>query len=306
MTWLWQVYALVIAVAFPVAAVIGYLRARRTAQLILLAQIGLFVEVGAVVYAISPGPTPSLTALISLALALVAIDIVFLAWTLIRRRQLLSRPITIGQLDRFNDRAIISRLLTVLALSAFLLNFEPWLGVANLLFFIATTAVWAPARLRQYSLALSNDLPATPRVVFPYLIDPAKWNLYRTGEIKVVKVLPPGPLTTGSRVVSLMPVSIGKSFKPFTLETTTEVTNLLPDEEFSTVWVDRPYERSDTRLEATPSGTRLSFRLDAVMPFWLAAMGAVFDVRAVIAKRRAEMEQNYARLQDILAAGPAQ
>lgn len=306
MTWLWQVYALVIAVVFPVAAVIGYLRVRRVAQLVLLAQIGLFVEVGAVVYAISPGPAPSLTPLISLALALVAIDLAFMAWSLIRRRQLLSRTITIGQLDRLNDRARISRVLTVLALSLFLLNFEPWLGIANVVFFVASTAVWAPARFRKYGLEFSTELPAPPGAVFRYLVEPATWSLYRSGDIKVIKVIPPGSLAAGSRVVSLMPVSVGRSIKPFQLETTTEVTELERNELVETVWVERPYEHSVTRLEATPSSTRISFRLDAVMPFWLAAMGVIFDVRAVVAQRRAEIEQNYERLRAILAAGPAQ
>jgi Polyketide cyclase / dehydrase and lipid transport len=199
-----------------------------------------------------------------------------------------------------NDRARVSRVLTVLALSALVANFEPWLGVAMVVFFVATTAVWLPVRWRSYSLELMTELPAPPAAVFPYLVDPAKWSLYRSTEVKVVKIIPPGPLVAGSRVVSLMPVSVGKSFKPFTLETTTEVTGLVADEQFSTVWIDRPYERSTTRVEPITSGTRLNFRLDAVMPFWLAAMGVIFDVRRIVAQRRAEMEANYVRLKAIL------
>lgn len=302
----WQVGALVLAFVLPITGAIGYFRSRRVSVLILLAQIGLFFEVGAIIYVIEPGSEPSLTPLLLLAFGLIAVDFVVMLWSIVLRRRLLSKPISISQLDRVNDRARVSRVLTVLALSALLANFEPWLGVAMLLFFVATTAVWLPVRCRRYGLELTTDLPAPPGAVFPYLVDPAKWNLYRSSDIKVVKVTPSGPLAAGSRVISLMPVSVGKSFKPFMLETTTEVTGLDPDEQLSTVWIERPYERSNTRLEPTPSGTRLNFQLHAVMPFWLAAMGVMFDVRRMVAQRRAEMDANYVRLRAILQAVPAQ
>ena len=305
MTW-WQLYANVLAVAFPIVAVFGYLRSRRVSYLILLAQIGLFPTLAAIVFAINPGPQPQVTPLLALGFGVIVVDLIVIAWSLLRRRQLLANPISIAELDRFNDRAKLSRALTFLAVTMLVWNFEPWLGVASLVFFIASTTVWVPARWRRYSLEFATELAARPQVIFPFLVDPAKWSLYRSGEAKIVKVTPPGPLAAGSRIVTRIPVSPGKHIRPFTLETTSAVTELVEDSHFSTVWVDRPYERSRTQLEALPSGTRLVFRLDAVMPFWLAAMGVMPDIPGTIARRRDEMARNYARLNEILKATPAQ
>jgi len=103
-----------------------------------------------------------------------------------------------------------------------------------------------------------------------------------------------------------MPVSPGKHIKPYLLQSTTEVTGLTPDRSYSTVWADRPSEHAVTELEHTLSGTRVHFRLEGVQPFWPSAMGVMLDVPNLIAKQRAVISRNFARLKEILEAAPTQ
>lgn len=141
----------------------------------------------------------------------------------------------------------------------------------------------------------------------PYLVDTARWPLYRSkSDWQVVNVEPPGLLAAGSRILSRMPVSPGKHIKPYLLQSTTEVTGLTPDRSYSTVWADRPSEHAVTELEHTLSGTRVHFRLEGVQPFWPSAMGVMLDVPNLIAKQRAVISRNFARLKEILEAAPTQ
>jgi Polyketide cyclase / dehydrase and lipid transport len=303
-----QVYAIIIAVLTPVAALVGVLRTRRWSHAVLLAQLFLLAEVGLVAYAINPDPRPQMSPLLWLAAALLVADVFVKGRGIYRRRRMLRGPISVAQVDRSNARGLISRVLTILVVSAVMLNFAPWLGIANLAGNALWTCLWIPKRMRTYRMeASSAEIAAPPQAVFPYLVDTAKWPLYRSkSDWQVVSVKPPGLLSVGSQILSQMPVSPGKHIKPYVLQSTTEVTAITPDHSYSTVWVDRPSEHAVTELEHTPSGTRVLFRLAGVQPFWPAAMGVMLDVQSLIAPRRADISRNFARLKEILEAAPSQ
>src|SRR5256885_16862117 len=103
MTW-WQLYANVLAVAFPIVAVFGYLRSRRVSYLILLAQIGLFPTLAAIVFAINPGPQPQVTPLLALGFGVIVVDLIVIVWSLLRRRPALANPRHSHDVGWFNDR----------------------------------------------------------------------------------------------------------------------------------------------------------------------------------------------------------
>jgi hypothetical protein len=302
----WQVYALVLAGLTPIAAVIGTLRARKWSHALLLAQMVLLAEVGLVVYAISPGPEPQETPLLWLALALIAIAFLVMGWTFVARRKMLRRPISLAELDRANYRALLNRFLTISAVSCLLLNFEPWLGVANLVANAIWICIWIPKRMRAYGMAASLEIAAPPQAIFPYLIDPTRWPLYRaSSDVQVVSVEPPGPLALRSRIMTRRPATSGRHVKPYTVESTTEVTEFVPDRSYSTVSLDRPSEHSTTELHEVPSGTSLQFRLVGITGFWPATIGLTLDLRGLLSKRRAEVNSDYVRLKEILEPVPS-
>jgi Polyketide cyclase / dehydrase and lipid transport len=302
-----QVYAIIIAVVTPVAALVGALRTRRWSHAVLLGQLFLLAEVGLIAYAISPDPRPQMSPLLWLAAALLVADGFVMGWGIYRRRRMLRGPISVAQIDRSNARGLISRVMTILVASAVMLNFAPWLGIANLGGNVLWMCLWIPKRLRTYGMEASVEIAASPQAVFPYLVDTAKWPLYRSrSDWQVVSVKPPGLLAVGSQILSQMPVSPGKHIKPYVVQSTTEVDAMTSDRSYSTVWLDRPSEHAVTELEHTPSGTRVLFRLEGVQPFWPAAMGVMLDVRRLIAPRRADISRNFARLKEILEAAPSQ
>jgi hypothetical protein len=300
-----QLYAILIAIVTPVAAAIAIYRMRRLSYIALSLQLILFVELGAIAYALDPEGESRPTPLLAVALVVGVIDIVYMVWTLYRRRLLLAAPITVAQLDRANDRGLVSRLLTIAVVILLLLNFKPWVGVACLVFNALWMCAWIPRRLRRYRLDVSSEIAAPPGVIFPYLVDPAKWSLYRrSDDARLVSVKPDGPLAKGSEIVTDVRVSAGKRLKPYTLRSTSIVTEVVPDASYSTVWQDRPSERATIRLENEPPKTRLTFQLEGVQPFRPASMGVMLDVGAIVAARRKELADGYERLKQILETAP--
>jgi hypothetical protein len=230
-----------------------------------------------------------------------------MGWAIYQRRRMRRGPISVAQLDRSNARGMLTRVLTILVVSAVLGNFAPWLGIANVAGNLLWACLWIPKRTRTYRMEASVEIATGPQSVFPYLVDTAKWPLYRSkSDWRVVSVKPPGLLAAGSQILNEMPVSPGKHIKPYVLRSTTEVAAMTADRSYSTVWVDRPSEHAVTQLEDTPSGTRVLFRLEGVQPFWPAAMGVMLDVRSLLARQRADITGNFARLKQILEAAPSQ
>jgi hypothetical protein len=101
-----------------------------------------------------------------------------------------------------------------------------------------------------------------------------------------------------------MTVNVGKRIKPYFVDSTLVVTDVVPDRSYSMVWKDRPSELTTTRLEPTPSGTHLTFDLEGVAPFQPASMGGMFDVRNTVRARRDELSAGYARLKQIVEGPP--
>ena len=306
MAW-WQAYAILIAIVTPVAAAVGFYRSRKLGYLVFLAQAALFLEIGAIVFAINPGPQPSMSPLLWFAAGVVLIDIFVMTWALAMRRRLLRGTITVAQLDRANDRAFISRLLTIAVVVAVLLNFEPWLGVVCLIANAAWLAIWIPRRLRTYGIEATADMSGPPELIFSYLVDPVKWPSYRTvSDRMIVSVKPEGPLETGSEMVSRMPVSIGKQLKPYIVESTIVVVDLVPNISYSTLWRDRPSEHATTRLETQRDGVRVSFALRGVQPFRASTLGVTFDVAKILDARKAELLRGWERLKAVLRSNEGQ
>jgi Polyketide cyclase / dehydrase and lipid transport len=304
-----QVDAILLAIAIPVIAVLGILRSRRWSHAVLLAQLFLLLEVGAIAYAINPDPETRMTTLLWLAAALTIVDVFVLGRTIYMRRRMLAGPISVAQLDRANQRAGLTRLLTILAVSAVLLNFEPVLGVVNLAANALWTCLWIPRRVRTYGMEVSVEISASPHAVFQYLVDPTTWPLYRsmpTSQVQLVTVRPPGPLAVGSQIVTRTSTSPGRYVKAYTIESTTEVTAMTPDRSYSGVWLDRPSEHVLMQVQDVPAGARIFFELEGVQPYVSGVLGLMLDVRGILAGRRAETILNFARLKQILEAAPSQ
>lgn len=305
MEWL-QFEAAILAALLPCAGAIGWARSRRLSHVVLVLQGFLFLEVGAIAYAINPGSAPVMTGLLWFAVGLTFFDIAFTVWMLLAMRRLGTKPITLRELDRINDRSFVTRLLTLIAITALLLNFEPWLGVAN----VAGNALWAccwiPRRTRAYSLKMSADLSASTTVVFPFVIDPARWSQYRTGDMKVMGWAPPGPFAVGTQVVTQQPVMRGRAFKPFLLESTSVITGLVAGLSFSTAVVGRPDDTAETTMAPLDPGTRLTVEYRSVVRLIHAVLGVMLDLPTLLAARRVTFSRDYARLNEILEAGPAQ
>jgi len=302
-----QLYAIVIAIVTPLAVAVAVYRTRRWSYVVLLGQFVLFMEIGAIAYVIDPSPAPSLTPMLVAAFVVLAVDLVFMVWTLYRRSRLLQAPTTIAQIDAANDRGLISRVPTIGVVVLLLLNFKPWVGIACLVANVAWAFIWIPRPMRSYRMAVASDIGASPAAIFPYLVDPERWKLYRASrEPVVVSVRPEGPLARGSEIVTRMTGTLGRRIRPYVVDSTSIVTELVPDRSYSTLWKDRPSERAKTRLEPTASGTRLTFELEGVQPYRPASMGTMLDVRDTVGARVKELTATYARLKQIVEASPSQ
>jgi len=302
---LWQEDSIFLAALMAAIAVIGFVRSRRLGYFVLLLQVLALFEVGLVVYAIHPGPEPTLTPLVVLAGVLLVLGVVVAAWTLGVRRKLVSAgPITVAQLDALNGRSMASRLLMFLFLTTLLFDFEPWIGVSNVVLNVVWACLWIPAGLRRYALGTSTEIHAPPSAVFAYLVDPGRWNEYRAGNRKIINVSPPGPLAPGSEIVSRQAAVAPKSLKPLFVDSTTRVTEIVPDRKLETVWRDRPSEHSRTVLEPVPGGTRISTEVTGLLPYRDALAGVGFDIGTVLALRKVEFEANALRLKQILEGVP--
>jgi len=79
---------------------------------------------------------------------------------------MLRGPISVAQLDRSNIWGLVSRVLTILVVSAVMLNFAPWLGIANLAANVLWTCLWIPKRMRTYTMETSVEIAASQQTVF--------------------------------------------------------------------------------------------------------------------------------------------
>ena len=291
--------------ALAVVAVIGYLRSRRASYLVLMAQVLLVLEVGLVVYALNP--VLAFTPWLDIAGGAIAVALLLMLWSLYQRRKLLAAEITVRQLDRFNRRGIVNRLLMILCFTALLFNFEPWLGVANVVLNVVLAAVFVAPSSRRYAMTSEAAINAPATLVFDYLVDTSKWSLYRRdGEGQVTRVDPPGRLQLGSKIVARQRVPTGRKSQPFILITTNEVTALEPDRLLETVWVERPSERGRFELETLAEGVRIRFRLFGQLMRRDALAGLRLDLRSLVTLRQTEIQRNHARLKQILEGVPAQ
>jgi hypothetical protein len=299
-----QLFALVIATVTPLAALGGVFRTRKLSYVALALQVIVWLEIGAIAYALDPTREPGWTPLLLGAAVLVTVDVAVVVWALYMRSRLLRAPISVAQLDRANDRGLMSRILTIGVVVLLLLNFKPWVGIACVAFNALWAALWIPRRMRTYRMSVSARISAPPGAIFRYLVDPATWKLYRAStELVVISVKPEGPLARGSEIVSRMTVRVGRRMKPYTLESTTVVTHLERDSSYSTVWRDRPSEHATTRVEPTSSeSARLALELVGVQPYGPAWMGVMLDVRGVMASRQKDALSAWARLKAILEA----
>lgn len=302
-----QLYALVIAIVTPIAALGGVYRTRKWSYAVLAGQVIVWLEIGAVLYVLDPSPVPSGTPLLAVAFMLLVVDVGVMAWTIYRRRQLLRSPVTLAQVDRANDRGLISRVLTIGVVVLVLLNFKPWVGAACLVANAVWLVLWIPTRMRTYRMAVAAEIRADPAAIFPYLIDPMRWKFFRASRRGVVvSIRPDGPLANGSEIVTRMTLEVGRRLRPYVLDSTSVVTEVVPDRSYTTVWRDRPSERATTSLRPLRDGSRISFELVGVQPFRPASMGTMLDIGSALSSRQTEMAEAYARLKQTVEAPPSQ
>lgn len=302
----WQIFCAALAVMMPVLAAVRLVRAPSRQAWLLIAQVMVIPEAGLAAYAVSPGAAPDQRILVPLAVVFYGAAIAALVWGFHARRKLMAPTIGIEVLHRQHMAAFAARTSVILVMSAIVLTFEPWFGVANVVANAIWTLLWLPAGLRRVSFEVATDIAAPVATVFGYISDTDRWAQYREG---FVRAEPPGRLGVGTRIMSrltLLRLRADPRIARF-IEVRSIVTSVEPGRSYTAMVSGSPDETGGVEVtELGPATTRVRSWARSRLSFLEGAMGLVFEVPATVALRRSEMERTAARLKEVVEAAPTQ
>lgn len=250
-------------------------------------------------FVIHPGP-----AFDTLLIPAVLIPIAFVL-ALMSRRQMIDiasgKPVSHRDFTRQGMVALAARLCLILAVTGYLLGFEPWFAAANIVANLVWAALWVPDRWRQARAELGIEIPAPPNSVWNFITDVSNWPAYQVGVV-AASAEPAGPLRVGSTVTVRRKLAVQRpAGSQFDANVTLlyQVTDLVDGRSYTTEGVHRT-ARSTTSIEPAGAGTRLTVR----SRFWNSPaegyMGTALQLRWALSEFRRTTQQSLDRLRQVM------
>jgi hypothetical protein len=299
---IWQVLAGLIVVALVAAAARLLRRSRRPSQLVLVFLLAPVPVAGFALYALVPGPLPSLTLATWIGSFLLAVTVypVFCG----RRASKLRRAstVTFRDISSVNRHILAWRTCALLAVTAYLFMFEPWFAAANLVAVAAWVAIWIPARRRRKWFEMSGQIRATPEATFAYVVEPSNWSRYRA-DVQAVTTHPDGPLALGTVVTmrrTIPTTAQGKAAWPGSIQERLTITAMARTS-FTATMSDRQAQVS-TDVQSIGSATTITGRSEWITPYTDALLGLGLEERGTIEAARQSMRRSYERLDELIGS----
>jgi hypothetical protein len=254
--------------------------------------------VGFAAYAIVPGRTPDLDAILvawmPAASALVGGGLVVA--TVASRR-----PMTGPRLLAVSAGTVMLWEGLVVALSIVLAQWQPAYAIANLALNAAWLLFWIPAHLRRLGGQTTVEIRAPRSRVYEFLAQPTNWPSFDEDAV-TVSVRPAGELATGSEIVEVRRYEAavrGPRMLPDTVEVVAVVTAMAADQAITT----RAAAGSSTAeylFTDTATGMAMSIRARITIPYRAAILGAAVVLWPQRRGRAAKARRNLARLKELL------
>ena len=294
-----QLMAAFIAILLLLVAAAGLVRSTSP---VVPAAIGLLIVIpfaGFAAYAIVPGPPPNFTLLpfAGLAVSIALTAGVWMVGLMVTRRG----PLGLQSLASIGIATVVLWQGIVVALSAFLAQWQPAYAIANLGVDAAWIAMWLPGRTRTVSSTAAIEIAAPRPRVFAFLADPANWPRY-DADLVSVRVEPVGALAAGSEVTQVRRYERavrGPAMLPDTVEVTSVVTQVTDGESIASAARDGR-SNATLRFADHDSGTTVTTHARLTVPLRLALVGGAVAMRAQRRQRRAKARENLARLKAVL------
>jgi len=297
----WRGAAAALAVVLPLAALLRIVMSRQLTVLVLAMQLLFVPELALIAFAAGTGQVPQMRVWFPLAVFVIFCELLFTVLVFMNYRLGSNlKTVTFAMSDRVDDRALLARTLTVLALSAILFAFDPWFGVLNLVANGAWICLWIPRRWRTVEYEMGTvEISGSVDHVFAFATDPANWSQYRS-DVEVENVEPPGRLAAGTRYTLRRRLPVMRGGRKLELVTNYVVTDLVPAQRYSVKVPERPMELAITEFEGDESTARIRFHGYAVLRLSQAIAGVMLNLSRDLASRRAADLKTYGRMKELL------
>lgn len=296
-----RVTAGVLAVILIVGFAIMLIRRPSPNLVVAMLQLLPIPAAGFAFYALNPGRRASSTIILgSVGLIVLAVAFGVLSSRLIARIR--SGPFTLRTVALQSRLTLAIRVLLVLALSGYLLAFEPAFAVANIAANGVWAVLWVPRRWRQAGAEVSIEIPVSPERVRAFIGQPSNWPRFDV-DLQEVVAAPPGPLKVGSTITMRRRARVWmprSGIVVATIQTHSVVTEATAE---STTIVDHE-TRATTTTGVRPEGmgSRVSNQTRFVLSVSQGIDGVAFQMPWMLSEYRSSTEQSLARLKDLLTA----
>ena len=299
---IWQVLAGLVAVALVAGAGRLLRRSRRPSQVVLVFLLVPVPAAGFALYALVPGPLPTLTLATWISSFLFALTVYPAFWG--RRTSELRRAstVTFRDISSVNRHILAWRTCALLGVTGYLFMFEPWFAAANLAAVAAWVAIWIPARRRRKWFEMSGQIGATPEATFGFVVEPSNWSRYRA-DVQAVTAHPDGPLALGTVVTmrrTIPTTAQGEAAWPESIEERLTITAMARTS-FTATMSDRQAKVS-TDVRSIGSATTITGRSEWITPFTDALLGHGLEEKGTIEAARQSMRRSYKRLDELIGS----
>ena len=298
-----QLIAAIFAALLILVGVIGIVRLTNVTMVILLFSFLAIPTLGLIAYVIAPRPPmPVDFVYLSLPFALAAL-IAFSAGMLLA---LIGRKTPrFSSMHRRVPLVLIAWPCVVMAISGMVAIFEPGFAAANLAANGVWFLLWLPRPMRRVNTTNSYELAASPARVFDLVSQPTNWPLYNKS-LEAATVTPPGQLAVGSLITLRHHVEYPglrgpRMLVPKSIDLTSVVTRLVPNQVLATRRTDLPDSSDETVLTPTADGgTRITGRAMNVLAYRYAVLGTRVGVWRDRAKVQAAVKERQERVRALL------
>jgi hypothetical protein len=299
---IWQVFAGVVAFALVATAVLRLRKSRRPSQILFVLLLVPIPAAGFALYAVKPGPLPTVTLATWVGSMLLALAIYPAFWW--RRAAELRRasPLSFKDVAYINRHSLAWRGCAVLGVTVYLFMFEPWFALANLSAIAAWVALWIPTGRRRRGFEVSAEVRAVAEATVGFLVEPSNWSRYRS-DIEAVTWKPDGPPAVGTEVTVRRAIPrIGREEMvwPGSINERLRITRITGTS-FTAVMLGRKATVT-TDVRSSGSATRITGKSEWIIPFVDAILGLVLEETAAIEAARQSMLQSYERLDGLIGA----
>jgi len=299
---IWQLVAGVVAFALVGAAVLRLRKSRRPSQIMFVLLLVPIPAAGFALYAVNPGPLPTVTLATWVGSILLALAIYPAFWGTRAAELRRASSLSFRDIASINRHSLTWRGCAVLGVTVYLSMFEPWFAVANLALVTAWVAAWIPTARRRTRFEVSAEVRSAAQATMGFLIEPSNWGRYRS-DLQAITWKPDGPLMLGTEVTmrrSIPRIGREELVWPGSIDERLRITRITGTS-FTAVMLDRKAAVT-TDVQSTGSATRITGQSEWTTPFVDAILGLALEEKAAIEAARRSMLQSYERLDGLIGA----